>query len=122
MTGQLQSAPSELLDAPQAVPAVRASVTPPAPRTIDAGLPPAVRTVVNNHLIIWTVILTFGPLGLPLIWLSPKYSIWSKSLVTVITLGLTIVLPIAVTLYCAQFLVHPVLDAMQEANAAGGAL
>ncbi|PQO44808.1 hypothetical protein C5Y93_17075 [Blastopirellula marina] len=79
------------------------------------------RAVVNSHAIIWAVILTFGPLGLPLIWLSPKYSIWSKSLVTLVTLGVTVVLPIAVTLYCAQFLVHPVLDAMQEANAAGGA-
>lgn len=120
MTGHTPTAPTELLDATPNLPAVRASA--PAPRTVEAGLPPAVRTVVNSHVIIWTVILTFGPLGLPLIWLSPKYSIWMKFLVTAITLGVTVVLPIAVTLYCAQFLVHPVLDAMQEANAAGGAL
>lgn len=113
---------TELLDSPHQLPAVSSPSPPPAPVTIEAGLPPAVRAIVSSHVVIWTVILTFGPLGLPLIWLSPKYALWSKILVTVLTLGVTIVLPIAVTIYCSQFLIYPVLDAMHHANAAGGAI
>ncbi|RCS52898.1 hypothetical protein DTL42_08710 [Bremerella cremea] len=112
---------TEILDSPHQLPAVSSPAPPPAPRTIDAGLPPAVQKIVNSHLVIWVVILSFGPLGLPLIWLSPKYALWSKILVSVLTIGVTIVLPIAITLYCTQFLVQPVLEAMQQANAAGGA-
>lgn len=113
---------SELIDAPQTLPAVRSAPQVPAERVIEGGLPPVVLQVVSSHAIIWTVILTFGPLGLPLIWLSPKYSLWAKLLTTTITLGVTVVLPIAVTIYCTQYLVHPVFEAMQNANASGGAL
>ena len=113
---------TELLDAPQTLPAVRPAPQLPVEHAIEGNLPPLVRTVVSSHAIIWTVILTFGPLGLPLIWLSPKYRLWSKLLTTFITLGVTIVLPIALTIYCTQYLIHPVLNAMENANASGGAL
>ncbi len=113
--------PTEVLDAPQ-LPAVQTETQFPANQVIESGLPPAIRTAVRSHVIIWTVILSIGPLGLPLLWLSPKYSIWMKVLISFLTLFFTIILPIAVTIYCGEFLVRSIVDAMEQANSAGGAL
>lgn len=112
---------TELLDKPQ-LPAVAPEAPVPAERTIDAGLPPRIRTAVRSHAIIWIVILSIGPLGLPLLWLSPKYPAWSKILISLATVFLTVILPILVYIYCAEFLVHGLLDALEEANRAGGAI
>lgn len=77
--------------------------------------------IVNSHLVLWVVLLSLGPLGLPLFWISPRYHLWSKLLITVMTLGLTIVFPIALTLYFSDFAMQPLLKAIQDANQAGGA-
>lgn len=111
----------EVLDKPQ-LPAASAEVAVPAERTIDAGLPPSIRTAVRSHAFIWVVILSIGPLGLPLLWLSPKYPMWAKILISLATVFFTIILPIAITIYCGEFLVRGLLDAMEEANRAGGAI
>lgn len=112
---------TELLDKPQ-LPAVGAEASLPAERTIDAGLPPSIRSAVRSHTIIWIVILSIGPLGLPLLWLSPKYPTWSKVLISLATVFFTVILPILVVIYCGEFLVRPVLDALEEANRSGGAI
>lgn len=112
---------TELLDKPQ-LPAVTAGAPVPAERTIDAGLPPSIRSAVRSHTIIWIVILSIGPLGLPLLWLSPKYPTWSKIAISLATVFFTIILPILVTVYCGEFLVRELLEALEEANRAGGAI
>lgn len=112
---------TELLDKPQ-LPAVAPEAPVPAERTIDAGLPPSIRTAVRSHAIIWVVILSIGPLGLPLLWLSPKYSAWSKILISLATVFVTVIFPILVYIYCAEYLMRELLNALEEANRAGGAI
>lgn len=77
--------------------------------------------IINSHLVLWVVLLSLGPLGLPLFWISPRYRLWSKLLITVMVLGLTIAFPIALTLYFADFALKPLLNSIQEANHASGA-
>jgi len=110
---------TELLDKPQ-LPAVEADPGVPAERVIDAGLPPAIRSAVRSHMVIWVVILSIGPLGLPLLWLSPKYPAWSKILITLATLLLTI-LPIVALIYYGEFVLRELQEAMEDANRSGGA-
>ncbi|WDI44238.1 hypothetical protein [Bremerella sp. P1] len=112
---------TELLDKPQ-LPAVAPEAPVPAERTIDAGLPPSIRSAVRSHTIIWIVILSIGPLGLPLLWLSPKYPAWAKILISLATVFFTVILPVLVTIYCGEFLVRGLLEAMEEANRTGGAI
>lgn len=111
----------EILDKPQ-LPAFAPEASVPAERTIDAGLPPSIRAAVRSHTIIWIVILSIGPLGLPLLWLSPKYPTWSKIAISLATLFFTVILPILVTIYCGEFLLRELLEVMEEANRAGGAI
>jgi len=80
------------------------------------------RLLLENHAIIWSVLLLMGPMGLPLLLLSPKYSVTAKVSISLAMVGVTVVLPIAATLYCTHFLVMPVLEAMETANASGGAV
>jgi len=119
--GMAMNDETELLDKPQ-LPATTPEAPVPAPQTIDAGLPPSIRSAVRSHTIIWVVILSIGPLGLPLLWLSPKYPTWSKVLISLATIFFTIILPIMVVIYCGEFLVRELQQAMEEANRAGGAI
>lgn len=112
---------TELLDKPQ-LPAVAPEAPVPAERTIDAGLPPSIRSAVRSHTIIWIVILSIGPLGLPLLWLSPKYPAWAKILISLATVFFTVILPVLVTIYCGEYLMRELLNALEEANRAGGAI
>lgn len=112
---------TELLDKPQ-LPAVAPEAPVPAERTIDAGLPPSIRSAVRSHTIIWIVILSIGPLGLPLLWLSPKYPGWAKILISLATVFFTVILPVLVTIYCGEYLMRELLNALEEANRAGGAI
>jgi len=102
--------------------ATRSVANLPTNEAILAQLPPVVTLLANSHLAIWSLILILGPMGLPLLWLSPKYSTASKIAWTLGMIFMTVVLPIALTIYCTQFLVSPVLDAMNDANVAGGAV
>ncbi|PHS00794.1 MAG: hypothetical protein COA78_23540 [Blastopirellula sp.] len=76
-----------------------------------------VKVVLNSRALLFGILLVFGPLGLPLIWFSPRFSMLSKVLVTTLTLGVTVVFPIAMTIYWADYALQPLLEAMQQANA-----
>ena len=110
----------ELLDAPAKLPAVKSPDLLPVQRDTSGGLKPALRGAVNSHLVIWTLILTLGPFGLPVIWFSPKYSRWMKILVSSITIFLTVIVPIGLVIWLI-LLLDPIIDAWSQANAAGGA-
>jgi hypothetical protein len=49
-------------------------------------------------------VLCFGPLALPLVWFHPKYSMVTKVVVTILIIGLTIGLGIAMIQLYAQLL------------------
>ncbi len=92
------------------------SVEPIASHPVPAQMPSTFALVLNHRMILFTILLVFGPLGLPLIWMSPRFSVWMKLLVTTTTIGITIIFPIAMTLYWADYALQPLLEAMQTAN------
>ncbi|MCC9606362.1 hypothetical protein LOC68_18245 [Blastopirellula sp. JC732] len=93
------------------------------PRTTNGGgIKEAFEFTIRTPALLFVLWLTFGPLSLPLIIVSPKLGVFSKVMITTATLFLTIVLPIALTIYFSHFAVLPALDAIRDANARGGAI
>lgn len=93
----------------------------PQPQS-GGGIKEAFEFTIRTPALLFVLWLTFGPLALPLIVVSPKLGVLSKVLITTATLFLTIVLPIALTIYFSHFAVLPALDAIRDANARGGAI
>jgi len=77
-----------------------------------SGPPTAIDTVLNNRLYVGLVIATIGPLGLPALWFSPRFSKSSKVLWTVIFFLLTAIIPLAAIWYFLQHSMNPVVDAL----------
>lgn len=92
-----------------------------SPQT-GGGFKEAFDFTIRSPALLLVLLLSFGPMALPLIVISPKLGVLTKIFVTVVTLGLTIVLPIALTIYFSHFAVLPALDAIRDANMRGGAI
>lgn len=107
---------------PVATAATRGELLPRTEPTAGGGVKETFEFMIQTPAILFVLLLTFGPLALPLIVISPKLGVLTKVLTTVVTLGFTIVLPIAVTIYFSHFAVLPALDAIRDANLRGGAL
>jgi hypothetical protein len=54
--------------------------------------------------------LSLGPLGLPLLWFSDKYSTRTKILVSVSVIGGTVVLPMLIIVYWLNVALQPLLE------------
>ncbi|UUO07068.1 hypothetical protein M4951_01855 [Blastopirellula sp. J2-11] len=92
----------------------------PPPST--SGFQHAFEYTIRSPALLIVLLLTLGPMALPLVVISPKLGVLTKVFLTVVTLGLTIVLPIALTIYFSHFAVMPALDAIRDANLRGGAI
>ena len=104
----------ELILAESVEPTTLATTPPPviavvAPRPAEARL-------LNSHAIVWAILLVLGPLGLPALWMSPRYSKTAKVLWTAVLLIGTVVLPIAMTWYWLDTAMQPLLDAFNKAG------
>ncbi|PQO30842.1 hypothetical protein [Blastopirellula marina] len=107
---------------PATTTAVRGELMPRPEPLQGGGLKEAFDFTLRTPALLFVLLLSFGPLALPLIVISPKLGVLTKVLTTVVTLGLTIVLPIALTIYFSHFAVLPALDAIRDANMRGGAI
>ncbi len=66
---------------------------------------------VDDRFLVISLLLVVGPLGLPLIWLNRRFSIWSKVGWTVVFVMVTVVFPIALVWYCCNTAMQPLLEA-----------
>ena len=71
-----------------------------------------IQTVLNNRLYVGIVIALIGPLGLPALWFSPRFSNRTKIVLTSIFVLMTAVVPLAVTWYFLDYSMQPLLDAL----------
>ena len=65
----------------------------------------------------WTVIgilAVVGPIGLPLLWFSPRFSGLTKILVTVFYFLLTAILPLVFAWYWLEVSVRPLIDTFES--------
>ena len=76
-----------------------------------AGAETSLQRYVDNRLLVVSMMLVVGPLGLPLIWLNRRFSIWSKIGWTVVFVLFTVVLPIALVWYWCNTAMQPLLEA-----------
>ena len=70
-----------------------------------------VQTVLNNRLYVGLVIALIGPLGLPALWFSPRFSQKMKVILTALFVFLTIAVPIAITWFFLDYSIRPLVDA-----------
>lgn len=73
---------------------------------------PAVKRLLASRWTIYGVLLCCGPIGLPLLWLSPRISTLTKSAVTVLLMSVTLILPIIIYWYCCEWLLRPLANAL----------
>ena len=66
--------------------------------------------VVNNRLAVIGIIALLGPLALPALWFSPRFSRPTKIITTVTYVLLTTVLPIAIAWYWLDYSLRPLVD------------
>jgi len=71
-----------------------------------------VQTVLNNRLYVGIVIALIGPLGLPALWFSPRFSKRTKIVLTSIFVLLTTVVPLAIAWYFIDYSMRPLFDAL----------
>jgi len=75
------------------------------------------KTILNNRFYVCAVIALIGPLGLPALWFSPRFSNRSKVVTTIIYFLLTTVVPLAVTWYFLDYAIRPISDVLIDVNA-----
>ncbi len=75
---------------------------------------PAVRRLLTSRWAVFGCLLICGPIGLPLLWLSPCISTLTKCLVTVLLMAVTVILPIGIYWYCCEHLLRPLADVLGQ--------
>jgi hypothetical protein len=97
--------------------AARFSAVPAAaPDTASVQLEPAVGRVLNSRLAVMAILAVAGPLGLPALWLSSRFSKTAKLITTLVFVLATVVFPLALTYYWVEIALRPLIDAFQQAK------
>ena len=71
-----------------------------------------IKIVLNNRLYVGFLIALLGPLGLPALWFSPRFSKTFKIVATLAFVLVTIVLPLAIVWYFMFYSMRPLLDVL----------
>jgi len=71
-----------------------------------------IQTILNNRWYVGMVIALIGPLGLPALWFSPRFSKPTKVVGTLIFVVMTTVVPLAVAWYFLDYRIRPLVDAL----------
>lgn len=72
--------------------------------------------LLNNRAIVIGMLALVGPLGLPALWFSPRFSKTTKIVATTLFLILTIVAPLALAWYWLEYSIRPFVDAFPLAG------
>lgn len=87
----------------------------PQPRSIEITLSGPL-ALLNNRFAVFALLCVAGPLGLPALWFSPRFSRVTKTAVSLVFFGLTAVLPLVGAWYALEWLIRPIADALNAAN------
>lgn len=72
----------------------------------------SIRVVLENRFYVMAILLCAGPIGLPALWFSHRFSRRCKIITTTAYFLVTVVLPIAVLWYCLDVAVRPLVDVL----------
>ncbi len=81
-------------------------------RTTDVPVVQGSTNPLDNRLVVIGILLCAGPLGLPALWFSRRFSRVTKVVTTIAYFVLTAVLPLVIAWYCLDFAVRPLLEAL----------
>ncbi|MCA9217399.1 MAG: hypothetical protein KDB27_30230 [Planctomycetales bacterium] len=81
---------------------------------ISISLNPSLKKALNNRWIVGLILLTVGPMGLPALWMSDRFSLTSKVVTSTVFLLLTAAIPIAITWYWLDTSMQPLVEAMSN--------
>lgn len=93
------------------------STTPAAAtgRDDDGGasimLSPQVKAILGNRWVVIGILAAIGPLGLPALWLSPRFRPWVKVVVSLLYFFATAILPLLFAWYWFDYALQPLVDA-----------
>jgi hypothetical protein len=76
---------------------------------------PKLARALDNRLTVLSLLACAGPIGLPALWLSRRFSKGTKALVTIAFLLATVVFPLAMAYYWLDVALRPLVDAMSQA-------
>jgi hypothetical protein len=74
---------------------------------------------IGRRSVVIGLLLFAGPLGLPALWISPRFSLPTKVITSLLYVGLTVVLPIAMTWYWLNTAMQPLVEAFSTFAPAG---
>ena len=66
--------------------------------------------VLNNRWIVMGVVALIGPLGLPVLWFSPRFKPTTKFVITGLYVLLTAIVPIVVSYYVLESSFKPIME------------
>ncbi len=100
--------PAELLDPPTEL-----AIVPSAPVVVAPVCQPSpLAGVLENRLLVIAILLCAGPMGLPALWFSHRFSRRTKILTTTGYLLVTAIVPLAIAWYFLEVAVRPVVDVL----------
>ncbi len=101
----------------RAIGALQEAANTPAPVTqpenhdsLGISLSPEIKSIVCNRWIVIGLLAATGPIGLPALWLSPRFRPWVKVVISLLYFFATAILPLAVAWYWFGYALQPLVD------------
>lgn len=88
--------------------------TNPPPAIIEVD--PAIGRLLNNRLLVVGLLAVTGPVGLPALWFSRRFSRPTKVITTVLLFGVSVVFPLLMAFYWLNVALRPLVDAFSQAR------
>lgn len=74
----------------------------------------SITSLLNNRFAVVGIIALIGPLGLPALWFSPRFSKTTKTVTTISYVVLTTVVPIVAAWYWLDYSLRPLVEAFAK--------
>ena len=75
---------------------------------------PVLQSIVNNRMAVIGVIALIGPIGLPALWLSPRFANPTKIAITVTYVLATTIVPLMIAWYWLDYSLRPLVEVFRR--------
>lgn len=94
----------------------RALSEPPRHAPLSVEIDPAFVRLLGNRFVVIGLLAVAGPLGLPALWFSRKFSKGTKIATTVLFFLATVVAPLALAYYWLEIALRPLVEVFDKAK------
>jgi hypothetical protein len=89
---------------------VKPTADPPDAGSMSISLSPEIKSIVGNRWVVIGLLAAIGPLGLPALWLSPRFRPWVKVVISLLYFFATAILPLLFAWYWFGYALQPLVD------------